>query len=160
MSEDPAKYKTKSFAGDTREYGDERLPKITQAGITILAMVDNKFVSGFKEHETAKLQAGNVLPFLPDITQWVESCRANPKQLSQWMSEPEGFTQHCNELLCRNEMDITKAGKLFSDVFDSYTEILGAQVEVKEPKKEKGTTGAKPKKKASSRPVKRNTVSP
>ena len=152
-----AKRLTESFASSTRKIGGKTLPKITQAGMTILSLAGNRFVTGFDKPTLAKLQSGNVLCVALDVLQWREACAADRAQLKAWLQDPEAFTDHCFEMMVDGALDMADMTQSFADVFGAWQELNEAKVEVKD----SAPNGAKatPKKKARSRANPRNTRS-
>jgi hypothetical protein len=149
---------TASFAGDSRKIGGKTFPKISQAGMTILAVVGNRFVKGFNKDDIANLKAGNVFPYSLDVLQWREVCAAGREQLRAWMNDPSAFKADCEDLMLDSPLNVDKMTEMFYDVFDAYAEIREAQVQVKEDKPAKSSRST-PKKKARSRAKKRATSS-
>jgi hypothetical protein len=135
---------TASFASTTHPIGGEKLRKPSQADLLILGMVGNRFVNGFTPAETAQAGKGQLVPFLLDIIQWREVCRADDATREAWISDPESFRRHVVGLAMTAPANIAEITDMFRDVLTAYQEIQDTQVSVKEPKQAKG----QPKKKA------------
>jgi len=152
-----AKRLTESFASSKRKIGGKSLPKITQAGMTILSLAGNRFVTGFDKPTLDKLQSGNVLCVALDVLQWREVCVADRSRLKTWLQDSEAFTEHCSDIMVDGDVDMEDMTQSFADVFAAWQEINEGKVEVKD-SAQKGAK-AKPKKKARSRAKPRNTRS-
>ena len=154
-----AKRLSESFAASKRTLNGASLPKITQAGMTILSLVGCRFVTGFDKSVLAALESGNVLAVSLDVLQWAEVCRGSREQIKSWLNTPEAFRNHCEDIMLDGDMDLDATTQAFADVFAAWQEINGARVEVKE-QNTAATKGAKTtKKKARSRAKPRNTRS-
>lgn len=133
-----AKKLTQSFASDSEVIGGERLRKLTQGDLVILANANNRFVNGFSAQERAKAERGQILPFIIDIIQWREVCRADSATRRVWLSDASAFMEHVASVAESSPADIKAIGVMFADVLRAYQEIQDTQIEVKAPREAKG----------------------
>jgi len=133
-----AKKLTASFAGGSETIAGERLRKLSQADLLILGSVGNRFVNGFSAAERAQAERGNLMPFILDVIQWREVCRADDGKREGWMDSPADFAAHCKRVAREAPADIKGIGTMFADVLRAFQEIQNAQIEVKAPKQAKG----------------------
>jgi hypothetical protein len=149
---------SESFAADSRKIGKDQLRKITQAGMTILAMAGNRFVAGFGKKGVEDIRNGNIVPYSADVVQWRCVCAADRETLRRWMSQPDSFRNHWQDLMLDSPVSMQDISQMFYDVFEAYQEIINSQVEAK-PEKSTRAKSAPSKKKARSRAKPRNTPS-